>query len=249
MLSRLLTRKEQWVLLAFAGAIVLGSLVLWLRPSTPPSAPTQTTAPTTTAVVYAAPPPSSIPAAPAVSIAPEPSANPEAPSIASIRVGIKGAIAHPGVYTLEGDVRVQDLLDEAGGTLNMADLENINLAAPLLDGTTLVVPRRMSGPPDPDAPSGLELNPPQYQLSAWEASATAETKTSPAPLSPSTGRINVNTASRDVLETLPGIGPKLADEIIRTRSAQPFRTVDDLDNVPGIGAKRLETLRPLVQVN
>jgi competence protein ComEA len=63
-----------------------------------------------------------------------------------------------------------------------------------------------------------------------------------------TGRIDVNRASREELQRLPGIGPKLAERIVEERARRPFRSVDDLDRVPGIGPKTLEKLRPFVRV-
>jgi len=93
------------------------------------------------------------------------------------------------------------------------------------------------------------LNPPQYTLSGWRPPAVRASAATPgASTASATTRINLNTATQEELETLPGIGPKLAERIMEFRKHTPFRSVNDLDFVSGIGPKRLEALRPEVTV-
>jgi competence protein ComEA len=129
-------------------------------------------------------------------------------------------------------------------------MTDINLAAYLIDGTTLTIP----GEPEEHAgvirrPSAPPPNPAQYTVSGWQAGGGGPaTDSASGSRSNGSGGIDLNRASAAELETLPGIGPKLAGEIIRFRDQQPFRSVDDLDLVSGIGPKRLEAVRGLVTV-
>jgi competence protein ComEA len=83
-------------------------------------------------------------------------------------------------------------------------------------------------------------------LSGWQSKTIPAESANPQP--PSAGRIDLNTATQEELESLPGIGPKLAEDILRYRTGKPFVRVDDLTEVSGIGEKRLNDIRPLVTV-
>ncbi len=265
MLSRLLTRKEQAVLLIFAASIVLGTLVILFSGGHPAPA---TDRPDLTFSLSESPDASApivIPDEPETKSEPDESVvSPPAdlpPEFGAprglIQVAIRGAVNAPGVYTFHVADRVQTALKRAGGVREEADLNDINLAARLIDGTTLYIPvgrfvrveeDRISVRSGTNAPG---LNPPQYTLSGWrpEFEAVPGSSThSPVDDSGRSGRINVNRASADELATLPGIGPVLSQSIIQHRRNQPFTTVEELRQVHGIGEKRLETLRPLVTV-
>ncbi len=146
-----------------------------------------------------------------------PSTEPETigPStVGGVVIHVSGAVRHPGLYTLAEGSRVADALTAAGGSRRTADLDRINLAAFLIDGTQVDVPRR--GRP-----------------------TTAPTNPSPTP-----GLVNVNTADAVLLETVPGIGPVTAAAIIEFRDQSgPFEAIDGLIEVPGIGPSTLESLR------
>lgn len=135
-------------------------------------------------------------------------------------VHVVGAVHHAGLFRIRDGSRVADVLARAGGPTRHADLTAVNLAAPLVDGQQVVVPRR--GPPG-SAPVGGAAGPgPGMRVSL--ASATVEQ-----------------------LDELPGIGPVTAQKIVAWRTTHgPFRSVDDLDDVPGIGPARIEELRDLV---
>ena len=137
-------------------------------------------------------------------------------------VDVAGAVHQPGVYEFaEGD-RVIDAIERAGGQMPKADLSLLNLAAPLVDGTQILVPK--AGPPAAVLPGGA------------------------APGS-SSGLININSASATELESLSGIGEVLAATIIEYRDQNgPFVTVDDLMDVSGIGPATLEEIRDQVTV-
>jgi competence protein ComEA len=139
-----------------------------------------------------------------------------------VRVSVRGAVASPGVYRLASGSIVQDLLDAAGGVLPGGDISRLNLAAPLSDGQEVRV-ATLAPTPAPGTPP-----------------ATAED---------ASGKINLNTATRGELESLPGIGPVLAQRIIDYREEHgPFQSVDELLNVDGIGPALLEKIRDLVEV-
>jgi len=140
-------------------------------------------------------------------------------------VHVAGAVASPGVYELTPAARVIDAVTVAGGPTADADLNGLNLAAPLADGQRVYVPP--AGEVDPAAvPSGGPAAP-------AEAGDDAPR-----------GPVNVNTATAAELETLPGVGPATAAAIVdeRTRNG-PFASIDDLERVPGIGPAKLAALR------
>jgi competence protein ComEA len=149
---------------------------------------------------------------------------------ATIVVSVEGAVATPGIYRLAGDARVQDALTAAGGAAANADLARVNPAAHVHDEERLVVPWR-------DAAQGVTAMP--------GATITAAVTTLPAGRTP----ININTASADQLEALPGIGPALAEAIVAYRDVNGlFQTVDELAEVKGISLKTVDEIRALITV-
>jgi competence protein ComEA len=160
------------------------------------------------------------------------------PEPAPIVVHISGAVARPNVYTLPNGSRVQDLIDAAGGLLPEADDTAINLAAPLEDGTRLAIPfRKPTAPPPPTAKPGATAAPTKPAPSAGEEAPS------------STGAININTATLEELDSLPGVGPAIAQRIIDFRTTNGlFVTIEDLQNVKGIGPATFEKLKNLITV-
>lgn len=131
--------------------------------------------------------------------------------------------------------RVADLLAAAGGPAADADLDRVNLAAALVDGQRVWFPR--VGEPDPPVVAGD---------AAAGAAGTAGARGDAVAAG---GPIDLNTATVDQLESLPGVGPSIAAAIVEHRERSgPFRSVDDLLDVPGIGPARLDALRELVTV-
>jgi competence protein ComEA len=177
-------------------------------------------------------------------------------------VAVSGAVHLPGTYGFDMGDRVADALGRAGGARDDANLADINLAAPLIDGTTLPVPalpvagvrggtltmrRAAPAPPVPAAYtlSGWRPPPPPAVVPAPGAVATgADPAVAPAETTTLPG-IDLNKATKEQLESLPGIGPVLASRILEERSRGRFQSIDDLQRVSGIGPKRLEALRPL----
>jgi competence protein ComEA len=143
---------------------------------------------------------------------------------AQLVVDVVGKVAHPGVYRLAPGSRIDDALRAAGGALTGVDLSTLNLAQPISDGQQIAV--GVAG-----APAG----------GAGEASGTgADGSSSP---------VNLNTATADQLDTLPGVGPVLAQRIVAWRAAHgKFTSIDQLREVSGIGPAKFDDLRPLVSV-
>lgn len=168
----------------------------------------------------APPPTASGSAAPAVSVA----ASPVGPPII---VDVTGWVHDPGVYEFAAGDRVIDAVERAGGARTGADLSVLNLAAPLTDGTQVVVPKQGAGGPTAFAPG---------------ATGTGSPGTPGAV-------VNINTASAAEFETLSGIGEVLAAAIVDYRTENgPFASVDDLESVSGIGPSTLEEIRDQVTV-
>jgi competence protein ComEA len=139
-------------------------------------------------------------------------------------VHVVGAVRRPGLYRLEDGARVADAVERAGGPTRKADLALVNLAAPLADGTQVVVPRVVA-PAAGGAPAG-------------ETSGTAGAAAGP---------VHLNTATLEQLDALPGVGPVTAQKILDYRQqVGAFSSVDELDAIDGIGPARLEQLRKVV---
>lgn len=135
-------------------------------------------------------------------------------------VHVTGAVRHPGVYQLDEGTRIVDAIAKAGGVTAKADAVTVNLAALLIDGQQILVPEAFA-PGAGAAPTG-------------EGPAVS-------------GVVHLNSADVVALDALPGVGPATAQRIVEWRTQNGgFRTVDDLEQVPGIGPAKLDALRDLV---
>lgn len=168
-----------------------------------------------------------------------PSARPDQPVV----VSVVGLVRKPGLVTLAPGSRIADALAAAGGTIDGADTVGLNMARQLGDGEQIVV--------------GLAAAPGQPKVlgsSVTGGSATAGTPPAPGRAAgspaPKPGEvIDLNTATVQQLDTLPGVGPITAAAIVAWRDAHgKFTSVDQLADVDGIGPGRLEKLRPHVRV-
>ena len=148
----------------------------------------------------------------------------DAPEI--ITVDVKGAVKQPGVYELRSNSRVHDAIHKAGGMTADANSQSVNLAQKLSDEAVIYVAKEGE-----DVPA----------LGSSETSSASAEKT---------GKVHLNRATETELQTVSGIGQKRAQDIIAYRDANgPFRSVDDLKNVSGIGEKTLEKLRDAFTVD
>lgn len=196
----------------------------------------------------------------------QPGANPSesaqggASGEATVRVHVAGAVNNPGVYTLPAQGRAVDAIAAASGAAADADLDRVNLAGALSDGVQIYVPHRgETAAPAQIQPNGGTANAGQGNAANGASqNGASQGGTQPQPartLTPAGSAqkgstpVNINTATAEELQTLPRIGPAMAQRIIAWREAHGgFRSVDELDAVPGIGPSMLENLRPLVTV-
>ena len=196
----------------------------------------------------------------------QPGANPSesaqggASDEATVRVHVAGAVNNPGVYTLPAQGRTVDAIAAASGAAADADLDRVNLAGTLSDGVQIYVPHRgETAAPAQIQPNGGTANAGQGNSAngaAQNGASQGGTQPQPARTLTASGSaqkgsspVNINTATAEELQSLPRIGPAMAQRIIAWREAHGgFRSVDELDAVPGIGPSMLENLRPLVTV-
>jgi competence protein ComEA len=164
-----------------------------------------------------------------------------APTKEPIAVHVIGAVPRPGLYEFAEGARIQDAIDAAGGLLTSADVNTINLAALLADGQQLTIPYKPGEEPaagdgsDPSEDDGLTLP------------GAEET---PAPSGPDENElVNINTASLEELDNLPGIGPTIAQRIVDYRTENgPFSAIEDILNVSGIGPSTFDNIKDLITV-
>ena len=174
---------------------------------------------------------------------------------ATVRVHVAGAVNNPGVYTLPAQGRAVDAIAAASGAAADADLDRVNLAGALSDGVQIYVPHRgETAAPTQIQPIGGTANGGQGNAANGASQGGAQpqparTLTPAGSAQKGSAPVNINTATAEELQTLPRIGPAMAQRIIAWREAHGgFRSVDELDAVPGIGPSMLENLRPLVTI-
>lgn len=167
-------------------------------------------------------------------------------TVGPVTVDVAGAVSHPGLVTLQSGARAADAVRAAGGPAADADIDRLNLAAKVADGVRLYVPHRGElAVPMPlnggDAAGGTA---PGGGGTGSQAAASGSGSAMPG------APVDINSATAEQLDTLPGVGPATAAAIIAYRDQHgPFHTVDDLLEVRGIGDAKLEQLRPVVTVS
>ena len=168
------------------------------------------------------------------------------PSVpAEIVVHVAGAVGKPGVYKFQPSDRVNDAVQKAGGATADAMLDNVNLAAKLEDGSQLFIPHKEATKNESTVAPTYAPDPSRYSSKPKAAASEAKSSGAKHPNTP----VNINTASEDELETVPGIGPSTAEKIIEYRKQHGgFTSIDELRAVKGIGEKKLEKMRPFVKV-
>jgi competence protein ComEA len=161
------------------------------------------------------------------------------PTPAPLVVYVTGSVIHPGVYSLPRLSRVSNAIAAAGGLLPDADQSAVNLAARLLDGQKIVVPKISTPAPV------TKTNAPQVQAKTQQPGSQSSI-TTPSADNP----LNLNTATQEDLDLLPGIGPTRAADIIAYRTQHgSFKTTDEIMNVTGIGQTTYDRIKAFIYVD
>jgi competence protein ComEA len=169
------------------------------------------------------------------------------PTPLTVRIHVAGAVARPGVYSVSSSARVVDAVKAAGGATSRADLERINLAQTIVDTEQVFVPFRSSR--TTKITVAPRLRPSRTTVPVSVPVIPGAVPIIGAPITTMSPLINLNSATSDQLDTLPGVGPSTAKAIISYRNRKgPFTKVDDLLNVPGIGPAKVGALRDQVTV-
>lgn len=168
----------------------------------------------------------------------------------TIAVHVAGAVRKPGVYYLPRGSRVDDALKLAGGLTEQADPLGVNLAARLEDADQVIVPERIATTDQPITVAPRASVKPSGRSAASSVRPPSAGKGSNKLRDPREGTVNINTASADELQRLPGVGPAIAARILAYRAQiGRFTSVDQLLEVSGIGEKKLAAMRPFVRVH
>lgn len=166
----------------------------------------------------------------------------------TIRVQVSGAVLEPGIYDLPADSRAEAAIAAAGGLTEAADTERVNMVRKLRDGMLLKVPALKAGGGKKAAQrvaGGASGN----AADAYGKNAADKRGGSKVSAQGSAGRVRINSASVSELQSLPGVGPALAQRIIAERSRGRFASAEDLLRVSGIGKAKLEKMRAYVEVD
>jgi competence protein ComEA len=163
-----------------------------------------------------------------------------------VTVHVAGAVAKPGVYHLTSDSRVEDALKAAGGSRQGANLDAINLAAKLEDGSQLFVPTKLEQPS-----GGVSEGSSKYTAALSKTASEARTSGHSGTKFSQPGKesVNINTATAEQLQHLPGVGPAMSARIMQHRKESgPFTDPEQLMDVSGIGEKKFAKMKPFVRV-
>ena len=152
----------------------------------------------------------------------------------TIFIDIGGEVINPGLYELNEKARVNDAIIAAGGTTDKADLTEINLAYVLSDALKITIPKKEEG---------------QKENSKKNASISSSLMTPKADVSQVSGLVNINTATKNQLKNLEGIGDSTAQKIIdyRTQNGQ-FNKIEDIKKVSGIGESKYQQIKDNISV-
>lgn len=156
----------------------------------------------------------------------EESSTEESGAYGSLFVDISGAVAEPGVYEVDKDTRLFQVIEMAGGLTDDADADAVNRASFVEDGQKIIIPVKGSG----------------------GANGTAASQGAASQAAPGQGLVNINTASRDELMELNGIGDVMADRIIEYRSSNAFKSKEDIMSVNGIGKGIYEKIKDRITI-
>lgn len=158
--------------------------------------------------------------------------------IATIKVHVSGAVKNEGVYELEEDARIADAIEKAGGVSDIANMKNVNLVSKLEDGMKIYIPKQGEDVLE----NNLEENSNNKETTLGGSGTNSN-------VGNEKGKININKATKEELDTLPGIGESTAQKIIKYREEHgSFKNIEELKEVKGIGDAKYEEIKDLVDI-
>ena len=160
------------------------------------------------------------------------------------RVYICGQVSIPGVYEIDEHMLLCDVIDLAGGLLSDAPIENINLVYEITGNESIYIPTKDELEEYVYDSEIFRVN----HMAGWGEDVSTEISEESEPVEDGIFLVNINTASKEILMTLPGIGDMTADAIISFREGQRFDSVEDIKNVPGIGEGKFSKIQDLICV-
>ena len=164
----------------------------------------------------------------------------------TVRVQVSGAVLEPGIYDVPANCRVEEAIAAAGGLTENADSERVNLVRKVRDGMQIRVPVKKA------ARTSRTQRKSAQATAGYSASSTKKIGSTRAGAEKNNSAVQIvriNSASVSELQQLPGIGPALAQRIVKTRNSGRFTSAEDLLRVPGIGKAKLAKLRNYVEVD
>lgn len=163
-----------------------------------------------------------------------------------IMVYITGEVKNPGIYELEENSRIKDVIEKAGGLKETADIADINLATILQDEDKITIPSKEENKQEKQNTEKIQSN--KQSKTTEKSQNTTSISTNTTGKNQNT-KVNINTATQTELETLPGIGPSIASKIVSYRKENgKFKSIEEIKKVSGIGESKYANIKELIKV-
>lgn len=163
-----------------------------------------------------------------------------------IMVYITGEVKNPGIYELEENSRIKDVIEKAGGLKETADITDINLATILQDEDKITIPSKEENKQEKQNTEKIQSN--KQSKTTEKSQNTTSISTNTTGKNQNT-KVNINTATQTELETLPGIGPSTASKIVSYRKENgKFKSIEEIKKVNGIGESKYKKIKELIKV-
>lgn len=159
---------------------------------------------------------------------------------------ITGEVKNPGIYELEENSRIKDVIEKAGGLKETADITDINLATILQDEDKITIPSKEENKQEKQNTENIQSN--KQSKTTEKSQNTTSISTNTTGKNQNT-KVNINTATQTELETLPGIGPSIASKIVSYRKENgKFKSIEEIKKVSGIGESKYANIKELIKV-
>ena len=163
-----------------------------------------------------------------------------------IMVYITGEVKNPGIYELEENSRIKDVIEKAGGLKETEDITDINLATILQDEDKITIPSKEENKQEKQNTENIQSN--KQSKTTEKSQNTTSISTNTTGKNQNT-KVNINTATQTELETLPGIGPSIASKIVSYRKENgKFKSIEEIKKVSGIGESKYANIKELIKV-